>query len=857
MSFRQFVTNLFAARQTPETTNPDPWRISYNRRALSGVVITPDTAPTVAAVWACLRYLSQTVAMLPWRVMREGPRGGELAPRHPVDYLVYERPNDEWSSFQFRETLLHWALRGGNGYAEIERDSLGRPIAMWPLHWTRVQPRRDDEGRLIYRVYANEGGGGGFVDLDMMDVFHIRGFGEGPVGVNVMAYAAESIGWAKAAQLFGAAFLGNGMNISAVVETQAALDEPARKRLRAALDNLYRGPRNAGRYALLDAGQKYSPVQIDPDKGQFIATNEYLVAEISRWFGVPPHKIADLSHGTFCLPGDAIIATEFGPKKIRDIGVGLNVWSLGADGNLALKSVIKSGSTGFSRILTIKTRGRTLRCNGQHRVLVRREILEPAQKRRGLYTTIDGKRYHKAWVNVYVSADELKVGDKLVAVDALPVQNGTRTPTREATIEFMELAGHLIGDGFYFKSHRNGKLAGFGISHAINDDCVPHYIAAAEKVFENVERYTHGRPAGNLALKAVQRDENTVTFGSVAASIELDECGLVGTAKTKRIPGWVFTLRPELQLAFLRGYLDADGTVNKLGQIRFVSANRDLLEDVRQLCMGVGIRCGEVFATERNSHFDGYEPTRSFLYGLICSDPKSNATIGSNDPTRRERLATAQTRKRVRSVTVWGSEARRRVVGTGLRDTLITSIEYSEDFEEVYDLCVDDNHSFISNGVIVHNSNIEHQSIEVVVDSILPWARRFEAEADFKLFGRQNRQSFYTRMNLTTLLRGDVAARTNYYQALLQRGVLSINDVLRAEDLNTIGPDGEERLIQSQNVTLKSILDGTANQPTVPPPSQNDPGSGDGIPAVDVGVAEIIALASAFAPAESVDCQSQ
>jgi hypothetical protein len=38
-------------------------------------------------------------------------------------------------------------------------------------------------------------------------MFHIRGFGEGPVGVNVMAYAAQSMGWAKAAQLFGASLL--------------------------------------------------------------------------------------------------------------------------------------------------------------------------------------------------------------------------------------------------------------------------------------------------------------------------------------------------------------------------------------------------------------------------------------------------------------------------------------------------------------------------------------------------------------------------------------------------------------------------------------------------------------------------
>jgi phage portal protein BeeE len=53
-------------------------------------------------------------------------------------------------------------------------------------------------------------------------------------------------------------------------------------------------------------------------------------------------------------------------------------------------------------------------------------------------------------------------------------------------------------------------------------------------------------------------------------------------------------------------------------------------------------------------------------------------------------------------------------------------------------------------------SNIEHQSIEVVQDSVLPWVRRLEDEADYKLFG-QNRQGLYTKIELRGLLRGDFA----------------------------------------------------------------------------------------------------
>lgn len=301
--FRNLLGRLFA-RATREPRRPDQSRVAWPGRTAAGVTITPDNAVTVAAVWACLRYLSQTVAVLPWRVMRDGETGGVTAKTHLVDWLLWKRPNPEWSSFQFRETLTHWALRWGNGYAEIARDGVGRPAALWPIHPDRVDvlrgptslnPGRPD-GKLYYRV---TNGTAGTVELEAEDMFHIRGFGEGPVGVNVMHYAAESIGWAKAAQLFGAAFLGNGMNVAAVVESDKGIPEPVMQRVKAAMAILYRGARNAGKTLFLDIGMKFKSVAIDPEKGQFIATNQHLMEEICRWFGVPPHKIAHLLRATF------------------------------------------------------------------------------------------------------------------------------------------------------------------------------------------------------------------------------------------------------------------------------------------------------------------------------------------------------------------------------------------------------------------------------------------------------------------------------------------------------------------------------------------------------------------------------
>jgi len=283
-------------------------RIAQRLRTAAGVLITADTAVKISAVWACLRYLSQTVAVLPWRVMRETKSGAEIQRTHPVDWLIWKRVSAEWSSFQFRETLTHWALRHGNGYAEIEPDQLGRPFSMWPIHPDRVECCRaiedtvDDAGNpiaagsLFYEV--NNGTNVKSV-LAAKRMFHVRGFGEGPVGVNVIAYAAESLGWSQAAQLFGATFFGNGATPATVVINKKALTPDGLKKQKAEFEQLYRGPRNSNKTAHTDNETDIKTIGINAKDSQLIETHQHLVEEVCRWFGVPPHKVMHLLRATF------------------------------------------------------------------------------------------------------------------------------------------------------------------------------------------------------------------------------------------------------------------------------------------------------------------------------------------------------------------------------------------------------------------------------------------------------------------------------------------------------------------------------------------------------------------------------
>jgi len=290
MSWFGNILNRLTGWERPAGT-----RIVSFGRTDAGVFVNADTALKNATVWACVQYLTRTVAQLPWHVMAKDAKGNStIMSSNPADRVLNTRPCPDMSAFAWRQTMLMHVLLHGNGYAEIERDNRGAIYALWPIHPGRVTVLRADTGALQYEVSGRSGN----VILDAQDMFHIRGLGDGPVGYGVIDYAAQSIGWAQATEIFGASFFGQGMNPSGIITTDKGLSIPAMDELRKDLKRLYGGPKGE-RTAILDAGMKFEKLSQDQDAAQFIETRQHQVEEICRWFGCPPHKVMHLLRSTF------------------------------------------------------------------------------------------------------------------------------------------------------------------------------------------------------------------------------------------------------------------------------------------------------------------------------------------------------------------------------------------------------------------------------------------------------------------------------------------------------------------------------------------------------------------------------
>ena len=283
-------SKFFAKRRTTPympDINIEPF--AYN----AGELVTPDRSQTYSAVYRATALISQTIGYLPWSVFRNY----ETQTTHPVHHILHSRPCKEMSAMSFKEAMVRDALLWGNGYAEIEFSRNGQPRALWRLLPSRMQLFRHEETNDIwYRYFATSGT---IYELPQNQIFHLKGLGDGIVGDSIVGYAAKSIAAALAAETTNNTLLKNQLVPAGIITHPGKLSAEAAERLKQQFANKYMGSENAGKPLLMEEGMTFTPVTIRPEDAQFLETRRFSIEEISRWFGVPLHKLADLEHATF------------------------------------------------------------------------------------------------------------------------------------------------------------------------------------------------------------------------------------------------------------------------------------------------------------------------------------------------------------------------------------------------------------------------------------------------------------------------------------------------------------------------------------------------------------------------------
>jgi hypothetical protein len=294
----------------------------------------------------------------------------------------------------------------------------------------------------------------------------------------------------------------------------------------------------------------------------------------------------------------------------------------------------------------------------------------------------------------------------------------------------------------------------------------------------------------------------------------------------------------EAWVGFLSGYADTDGCVHSAKapqpSVFWASINRELLEDCQHLLAMLGVQ---------SSIYVGDPGGRKMVMGQDClTAPSWRLHVYGASPLRRLAaiLKLEHVAKREKLAAYLDLSPSRYSDDNFDFDRVIAVESLGEG--ETVGVEIEGIHTHITNGIVTHNtmqhqvetvcrwfgvpphkvqhllrstfSNIEHQAIEVVTDTIVPWIRVFEDEANYKFFGL-NRQGLYTNMPVEGLLRGDTQARAQFYRAMRELGAINVNEIRAKEDMNGIGPKGDVFLVPANMVSLERAIEGPPDPPKV------------------------------------------
>lgn len=263
-------------------TNNAPEKISADPRNMS----------QISAVFRAMSLISNTLAYLPIQVIKDqGEDGKEILYDHPSAKILNIKPNPITIPFRFKSAMQQLALRWGNAYAEIIRDTdRVTPIALVIHHPQNVSINNFTQAgveRLLYKVSNRK------KPIDSDDMIHIMGItlngitGESPL--KDMRLSLES-DLSRIAQ--GKKFYENGATLSTLLKVKKSLGntmEQKRKAKSMLLDDFkhkYAGVENAYGIAVVDEDSDIVKLGVPPKEAQFIESAQYSVTDVGRFFSV-------------------------------------------------------------------------------------------------------------------------------------------------------------------------------------------------------------------------------------------------------------------------------------------------------------------------------------------------------------------------------------------------------------------------------------------------------------------------------------------------------------------------------------------------------------------------------------------
>jgi pyruvate/2-oxoacid:ferredoxin oxidoreductase beta subunit len=371
-----------------------------------------------------------------------------------------------------------------------------------------------------------------------------------------------------------------------------------------------------------------------------------------------------------CLSLSSMIMTEKGLRKITDVRVGDMVYAFNQfERKLVLKECSGVFDNGVKDVYELSTLHHSIKATANHPFLT--------VKRNGR-----GKKVDFAWKVL----EDIKAGDEVITLKKSPLGKShdfgfkksvkgdykvnrihdISIPER-SSVELMRYLGLYVGDGW---TRTEKAEVGFALPEGSEGRQV--LVSAQTELFK---------------MPVSRSDRQYVYINSVNLARFIDSLGFNGGAKTKRVPDWVFSLPGEEKEAFIEGLMLSDGyqTGNSM---RYVSASEDLLKTLRLLLQTAGYRVGKIHKQfkPKGAKCVYRNLLKDSEYGYICFSRKGRWNVGKYPSQYRYQNPLVDNE-------YFDTEKVIDIKLVGKEPTL--------------DLRVEDEHNFIADGIVVHNTGVQ------------------------------------------------------------------------------------------------------------------------------------------------------
>lgn len=294
MSLDQAFTNMFATRSTTNGQLSSgfgglSWLLGGSETP--GTKANTKTAFTLSAFYNGVDQLSNDMAKLPKFVFQKNGDSREKYADHPVNKLISQEPNSLMNAFDFWKIIEISAIIKGNGFAEIVRNSFsGYPDELFFLDHDDVKVFIKDR-KLSYEYKGRK--------IAPENMLHFKGFSfDGLMGIGIVTFAAKQLGITIDAQTYQQeVYKDRGLGYG-VIESDLNVDPKNKKAIEDGFTTKM-SSKSKFKVPMLDEGMKYKSISISPGEAQFLETNNAGVLEVCRWLNIAPHKLKDITSGTY------------------------------------------------------------------------------------------------------------------------------------------------------------------------------------------------------------------------------------------------------------------------------------------------------------------------------------------------------------------------------------------------------------------------------------------------------------------------------------------------------------------------------------------------------------------------------